>query len=99
MKLVLEQTEIKSDGTYVKDFVIYAKTENQLDLFLRAFEDLLKLEDPWVVVAVQPSQCGDHDEKGFSTSVFVKAHKFDIVERTADFKRLYRAAKNAARTK
>tara|TARA_R110000824_G_scaffold122821_1_gene280334 strand:- start:429 stop:728 length:300 start_codon:yes stop_codon:yes gene_type:complete len=99
MKLVLGQTEIKPDGTYIKDFSVCAKTEKQLDLFLRAFEDLLKLEEPWTIGSVKPSYCGDHDENGFYTWVFVEAHKFDIVEMTADFKRLYKAAKIASCSK
>ena len=96
MKLVYEQTEITPTNTYIKEFTVYAKTEIELDRFSERFVDLLSQEDPWTIEAIGDSNCGDGCEYGFCKWYYVTATKDEIVDRTKEFKALYKAAKKGS---
>ena len=94
MKLVHEQTEITPNGKHIKDFAIVCTTQRELDTWCVAFTELLKSEEEWTQAEIVWSGCEVED---LETDVYIKSSKDDIVERTAEFKRLYKAAKAQAK--
>lgn len=90
MKLIHEQTEILPRGKHNKDFAIVFKTQREYDTFCVAFVELLKGEEEWTQAEIIWSGCEVED---LETDVYIHSTRDDIVERTADFKRLYKAAK------
>ncbi len=94
MKLVNEMTEITPRGKHNKAFAIVCKTQRELDTFCLAFTELLKGEEEDTQEEIIWSGCEVED---LETEVYIHSTRDYIVERTAEFKRLYKAAKAQAK--
>ena len=90
MKLVQYSTEIKANGNHLKDFGVVFKTKQEQEIFDRVFVELLNEEDPWTQEEIIFSNC---EPAELETEIFIESSRGEIAERTADFKRLYKAAK------
>tara|TARA_R110000824_G_scaffold191155_2_gene372754 strand:+ start:2711 stop:3016 length:306 start_codon:yes stop_codon:yes gene_type:complete len=98
MKLEHYKTEYVR-GIYYKDFTVVATSMEELTAFLHAFDRLKENEEPDAQQAMYVGRCPDEESDTRYTDIaVVKGNRDDIVELTAIFKKLYKAAKAEARS-